>query len=124
MHRLTSSTPARHQGNSKPKGKPARRKTGNRFAVLNAFVDFTMQGLTRNEIAVWLVLYRDTKADGTARTSQADMARRAGMGRRTVVRAIARLEWRGLLKRVYRGSIHRGMSVYRIRALPPDKQGP
>ncbi len=80
--------PARHQGDQdKAKGKPARRRTGDRFAVLNAFVDFTLAGLTRNEIAVWLVLYRDTKPDGTARTSQVDMARRVGKSDRTVRRA-------------------------------------
>ena len=40
----------------RPKQKPSRRRTGNRFALLNAFVDFTLAGLTRNQIAVWLVL--------------------------------------------------------------------
>jgi len=34
---------------SKAKRKPARRKTGERFAVLNAFADFTLVGLTPNE---------------------------------------------------------------------------
>ena len=42
MHRWNGSTPARHQGNGKAKGKPARRSTGDRFAVLNAFVDAGM----------------------------------------------------------------------------------
>lgn len=111
---------ARHQGhNGKAKGKPARRK-GDRFAVLNAFVDCTLAGLTRNEIAVWLVLYRDTKPDGTARTSQADLARRAGTSDRTVRRALDGLGRWGLLKVKYRGGIGRGASVYRVRPLPPD----
>jgi DNA-binding transcriptional ArsR family regulator len=106
--------PARHQGdNGKAKGKPARRKAGDRFAVLNAFVDFTLAGLTRNEIAVWLVLYRDTK-DGTAGTSQADLARRAGVSDRTIRRALKRLEIAGLLKVVYRGGFRRGLSRYRV----------
>ncbi len=109
-----------HQGHQrKAKGKTTGRKTGDRFAVLNAFVDFTLGGLTRNEIAAWLVLYRDTKPDGTARTSQADMARRAGTSDRTIRRALDGLKHRGLLKVTYRGGIGRGASVYRVRSLPP-----
>ncbi len=66
MHRLNGSTRGtrrvRHQG--KAKGKAARRKgnrlrvTGDRFAVLNTFADFTLSALTRGEIAVWLLLWR------------------------------------------------------------------
>lgn len=117
-----------HQGNGtdqgtakKPKGKTGRRKTGDRFAVLNTFVDFTAGELSRNEILVWLVLYRDTKPDGTARTSQDDLARRAGVSDRTIRRAIKQLEGRGLLGVVYRGGIGRGASAYRVRPVPPDK---
>jgi hypothetical protein len=80
----------------KPKGKPTG-KAGERFAVLNAFVDFSVADLSRAEIAVWLVLYRDTR-DGTARTSYDDLARRAGLNRRNVGRALRRLEESGLLK--------------------------
>lgn len=76
-----------------------------------------------NEIAVWLVLYRDTKQDGTARTSQADMARRVGTSDRTVRRALDKLERRGLLKVTYRGGIGRGPSAYRVRPLPPMDSG-
>jgi hypothetical protein len=112
----------RRGGERKAKGKPARRKTADRFAALNAFVDFTLAGLTRNEIAVWLVLYRDTK-NGVARTSQADMARRAGVAARTVRRALDGLKRRGLLEVTYRGGIGRGASAYRVRPLPPDGGG-
>ena len=45
----------------KAKGKPARRNTGDRFAVLNTFADFTLRNLSRAEIAVWLLLWRDTR---------------------------------------------------------------
>ena len=76
------------------KGKPAggKAKAGERFAVLNAFVDFALAGLSRADVAVWLVLYRDTR-DGTARTSYDDIARRAGLNRRNVGRAVRR-PWR------------------------------
>lgn len=66
---------------SKAKEKTKRRQTGNRFGVLNAFLDMTAGALTRAELLTWLILYRDTKADGTARTSQADLARRGRDGR-------------------------------------------
>ena len=94
-------------------------KTAGRFAVLNTFIDFTIQSLTRNEIAVWLILYRDTRAD-IASTSQQDIARRAGIHRRTVSRARKRLEKLGLVKIVYRGGLNQGISKYRIRPLPKD----
>ena len=124
--------PPMHQGNgshrrpqcdtSKAKGKPVRRKTGDRFAVLNAFVDFTMQELTRAEALVWLTLFRDTKPDGLARTGQADLARRAGVNVRTVKRTVASLHHRGLLVLVYRGSLRRGPSTYRVRSLTTRKE--
>ena len=114
--------PHQHQGGtSKAKGKPSRRNTADRFAVLNAFVDFTMQELSRAEALVWLVLYRDTK-DGTARTAQTDIARRAGVNVRTVKRAIAGLHRRGLLVLVHRGSLRRGPSTYRLRPLTTRKE--
>ena len=91
-----------------------------RLAVRNTFVDFTLAGLTRNQIAVWLILYRDTK-NGTARTSQRDLGRRAGVSDRTVRRALDRLRRRGLLKVTYRGGIGRGASTYRVRPLLPEK---
>ncbi len=108
------------RGEDKAKGKATRRRTGDRFATLNAFVDFTLRDLTRNELAVWLLLWRDTKT-GTARTGQADLARRAGISDRTVRRAIESLRRRGLLKVTYRGGIGRGASVYHVRPLPPDR---
>src|SRR5262245_27991772 len=64
LESTAEATRRRASKGSKAKGKHA----GERFAVLNAFVDFALAELSRAEIAVWLVLYRDTR-DGTARTS-------------------------------------------------------
>ena len=61
----------------KAKGGPPRR--GERFGVLNTFADFALAGLTGAEVKVWLILFRDTKRTGTARTGQADIGRRAGI---------------------------------------------
>ncbi|MEK6260102.1 MAG: helix-turn-helix domain-containing protein [Planctomycetota bacterium] len=102
---------------SKTGNKPKRTAgAGDRFSTINTFVDFTLGGLTRNEAAVWLVLWRDTKNE-TARTAQTDIARRAGIGRRTVVRIVAKLETKGLLQMVHQGGLNRGMNVYRVLPL-------
>jgi DNA-binding GntR family transcriptional regulator len=66
------------------------------------------------------VLWRDTKPDGAVRTSQADLARRAGISDRTIRQALKRLETAGLLKVVYRGGFRRGLSRYRVRPLRTD----
>ena len=97
----------------KVKQKSNNRKTGNRFAILNAFVDATAAKLSRSEVLVWLVLYRDTR-NGIAKTSQADIARRAGITDRTVRRAIDKLERRGLLVLIHRGGLNSGPSKYRV----------
>lgn len=98
-----------------PPAKPKRRTRSARFADLNAFVDFGIADadLTPAEALVWLVLFRDTKADGTARTAQADIARRTGLDVRTVRRAVAALETKGMLRTVRRGRLNAGPSVYR-----------
>lgn len=104
----------------RPRPTPAAKKKKNaagRFHVLNGFVDFTMWDLSRAEITVWFVLFRDTKSDGTARTGQADISRRIGMCERTVGRALRRLKERGLVEVVRRGRLGGGPSSYRVRAM-------
>ena len=89
---------------------------GVRFAVLNDFVDFALADLTGAEAKVWLILFRDTKAaTGTARTGQADIARRAGLSPRGVRKALDKLQAKGLAKLVRRGRLNKGPSVYRVR---------
>jgi hypothetical protein len=92
-----------------------RRARSGRFAVLNAFTDFALSKLTAAEVKVWLILFRDTKAATcTARTGQADIARRAGIDTRTVRRALVTLEAKGLVRVVRRGRLNAGSSVYRV----------
>lgn len=119
-----------------PTGKPRRggdrkRVSADRFALLNGFVDFTLARLTRSEIAVWLILYRDSRND-VARTSQADLARRGGLSERGVRDAIQRLKAKGLLSVVRRGGLRQGPSSYRVHLgetlttgspLPADSKG-
>jgi hypothetical protein len=103
------------------KGKPAdvKAKVGERFGVLNAFVDVALADLTRAEIVVWLILYRDTR-DGVVQISWDGLANRGGLNRRHVGRAIASLKDRGLIKLVRRGGVQRGSSRYRVQGLPRE----
>lgn len=73
-----------------------------------------MADLSRGELAVWLILYRDTKRDGTARTSLSDLALRGGMDRQTASRAVGRLARRKMLQVLRRGSLNQGPSEYRV----------
>ncbi len=109
------------RGKAKGKAGTANRRAGERFGLLNAFVDFTMAELKPSERAVWLVLFRDTKPDGIARTSGRDIARRAGISDRMVRYALAALVKRRLVKIVRRGRLRDGPSTYRVVGLEPDR---
>jgi len=103
-----------------PAAKPKRRTRSERFAVLNTFADCALADLTGAEVKVWLILFRDTKAaTGTARTGQADIARRAGIDARSVRRALDSLQAKGLLQVVRRGRLNAGPSVYRVHPTGP-----
>jgi len=108
---------AKVEGKGKPKGR--RGRAGDRFKVINTFADFAMRELNRAQIAVWVLLWRDTR-DGLARTSQADLARRAGVSERTVGRAVRTLHRAGLLTVVHRGGPLKGPSTYRVHPLPRE----
>ena len=98
-----------------PAAKPRRRTRSERFAALNAFTDCALADLTGAEAKVWLILFRDAKAaTGTARTGQADIARRAGLEPRTVRRALTSLEAMGMVRVVRRGHLNAGPSTYRV----------
>ena len=104
--------PARPAPIAKPKRRGGR---GERFAVLNAFADCALADLTGAEAKVWLILFRDTKgATGTARTGQADIARRAGLSLRAVKLALRSLRAKGMVHVVRRGQLNAGPSVYGI----------
>jgi predicted transcriptional regulator len=116
--------PRRPKAESKPKRKPNHRHAAGRFGVLNAFIDETARTLTRSEFLTWLILYRDTKPEGTTRTAQADIARRAGTDARTVRRALKRLTASGLVRIVRQGGFRKGVSVYAVDPMPtPQPEG-
>ena len=101
-----------------------KRQSSLRFEVLNAFVDMGMRQLAPSESVVWLVLYRDTKPDGTAKTGVDDLTLRCRVSRSTVLRALKRLEHLHMLQVVRRGGLNRGTSVYRVFPFPaPEEWG-
>jgi hypothetical protein len=102
-----------------PESKKAstRKAAGERFGSINAFLDTTMASLSPCERAVWLLLWRDTRPNGLACTSQADLARRAGASERAVRSALRELERRGLVVVVRRGRLQSGPSHYRVQPL-------
>jgi hypothetical protein len=99
---------------AKPTATTAKPK-GDRWAILNGIVDVSLRDLTDAETKVWLVLYRDVRG-GVARTGMSDIARRAGLERRSVVRAIERLKARGIVTRKARGTIDGRPNVYQLRS--------
>jgi hypothetical protein len=105
-------------GRAKPKGVPDRHRAKGRFATVNAFLDVAARDLELSQIVVWLLLWRDVKSDGLARTSQADLARRSGLNPRTVRRAVRALAATGLLTVVRCGNLRTGPTAYRVRPLP------
>lgn len=113
------SRPADPGDRSKAKGtaRPPAAKVARRFRQLNDFVDVTLRDLTHAERSVWLILFRDMR-DGTARTAQTDLARRAGFSVATVQRALRRLESRGLVRVVRPGRLRGGPSVYALATGP------
>jgi hypothetical protein len=88
--------------------------------MLNLFIDegIAKAGLTAHEALTWLVLYRDTRPHGFATTPVDAIARRAGMGRRTVLRALKRLERLKMLRVARRGGPNRGPSSYAVFPVP------
>jgi len=102
-------------------GRKTKHRQKGRFQVLNNFADFTLRGLSRSEMAVWLVLYRDSRG-GVARTSQGDIAKRSGVSVSTVKRANMRLKGKGLISIAHQGGLNRGVSSYRVHPMAQGSQ--
>jgi hypothetical protein len=91
-----------------------------RFAMLNTFVDCAMAELSRNELAVWLCLFRHTRAtDGVAAVGQRRLAAQAGISDRTVRRVVCKLAQRGLVKVLSVGRAGGGFTRYAVLAAAP-----
>ena len=98
---------------------------GDRFRVMRGFVNSTLRTFREREkktvnpqLKCWLVLWNDTDArTGTARTSIASVAERAGCSERTAKRALAALKSAGLLQVVRKGGLNRGPNEVRVLAV-------
>jgi DNA-binding MarR family transcriptional regulator len=83
------------------------------FKTLADFVDDGVRSLTRSELAVYLILMRDTKPDGTARAALTDLATRGGMTKDSAARAVRSLVKRGVLQ-VVRPGVSRKPTLYTV----------
>jgi len=106
--------PNQTRPSSKSRGKEPRQKL-HRFETINTFVDITMRGLSGRAALAWVVLWRDTKPNGLARTGVTDIARRMGCSTATAKRALAELRARNLIEVADRGRLGEGPSSYRLR---------
>lgn len=101
------------------KKKPNKKNSG-AWVEINTFARVVQRGLTRSEIAVWLVLwtYADRKTALSSRSFQ-QLAEESGCSQRAVVSAIASLTKKGLVKRVSKGSnLTHLASVYQVFFTP------
>jgi hypothetical protein len=107
-------------GNGKaPKPKPqAVADGGARWATFNAFMDACLKHLSPVEANVWMLLFRDTKPDGMARTSSRNLAQRSGCSLRAVTHAMKLLKKAALVK-VVTASTNRGSpSIFIVTKRP------
>lgn len=110
-------TPPRDSRRGKAESKAPSKANAGRFEMLNSFVDCQLAECTRAELAVWLVLYRDSRK-GMACTAQSWIAKRANVDVRTVRTAIGKLKQRGLVDVVKKGGPSAGLAAYRVHGTP------
>lgn len=110
--------PNQTRPSSKSRGKEPRQKL-HRFETINTFVDITMRGLSGRAALAWVVLWRDTKPNGLARTGVTDIARRMGCSTATAKRALAETRTQKLIEVADRGRLGGGPSSYRLLEAPP-----
>lgn len=123
---MDAPSPNGHNGDIRPRRRSStptpKRPVSNvrrRFGLLNAVIDRAMPRMHRTELAVWLLLYRHAKPDGIVSASVGDLARRTGSGERSVRYGLDQMRRAGLIRRLKRGTLAGGPSVYRLLH-PPD----
>lgn len=96
-------------------GTRAKRAKGNRerWALLNTFADTVLADAGPAAGAVWLVLFRYARPDGTAFASLGKLETMTGIHRRSIQRAVSRLAELGALEKVQRGG-GAVASIYRL----------
>ena len=100
---------------SKTTKRSSPKEVGNRWQMLNEFIDVTLRDLRPAEAKVWMVLFRDSR-NGISKVAQTHIAERCGITRESVSRAIKELEQRELVRTVRHGGVNRGLSWYQLRS--------
>jgi hypothetical protein len=98
-----------------------------RFRILNDFVDLGLAQLSRSEIVIYLILFRDTKSNGLARTSLSELVRRGGMSIRQASRSLNALIQRGAVRLIQKPTADKAAmySLYSedsLARLNPDRK--
>lgn len=96
-----------------------------KIKALNRFVDETQGGLDPSTALVWLTLFRYAW-NGVAEVSQSTIAKKMGVGTKTVQRGIEKLVALKLLKITRHGGNGRGCNRYQLglQVLPPRTKKP
>ena len=117
---LPASAPVETEQPRSNTDKPRVRKpdTVGRFKTMNEFVDFSARLVDTTAQAVWMVLFREVKPSGVASVSFGQIAERTGVCRRTVIRAIKKLEEAKLVTVMKRGRLNEGPSKYQVHGTP------
>jgi hypothetical protein len=89
-----------------------------RDKINSQFIDEGQRYLAATDAAVWHTLARDTKYNGEAATAQTDIARRTGLGEKTVRRSLKKLQSMGFVTRISKGTMSTGPSVYKVSPVP------
>jgi hypothetical protein len=119
---MTAPTPRPAPTTANATKSSAHKRAAGRFGVLNRFADNGARLVDTTAQACWWILYRETKPDGLATISHQRIAECVGVDRKTVTRALGRLEAARLLTVVRHGGWRRGASTYRVHAMPKQSR--
>ncbi len=92
-----------------------------RWRVLNTFTDTALSQAGAAAGAVWLVLFRFARSDGTVYASLSVLQEKTGLARKTIQRAVARLVELGEVKMLQRGG---GAVATKYRLRRGGQKGP
>ena len=105
------------EGKPKPKGLARTANNVTRWATLNQFVDLVAPVIAKNEVLVWLLLFRHSR-NGTVETSERRIASALRLTRTSAGRALRGLTAGGFVWPMYRSSSKGACSKYGLHSNP------
>ncbi len=105
------------EAKTKPKGSARTANNVTRWATLNQFVDLVAPVIAKNEVLVWLLLFRHSR-NGTVETSERRIASALRLTRTSAGRALRGLTAAGLVWPIYRSTTKAAASKYGLHANP------